>query len=155
MSSHDMHYGMHEHGMGCRLMTALLLVTQSQAHMAVGWTTECGCSTERGGLDCSQASIPWGATLVTHTHTHLLHAHSLLWCALQPFSFQSAAEDTKAFLTTTNPGKVTLVAAGALVAGSFLLACWRYWQKFQSAQAKRQRQVRGGRFGIAESSRAQ
>lgn len=72
---------------------------------------------------------------------HLLPSHCLP-PAVQPLSFQSVAEDTKVFLTTTNPGKVTMVAAGAVLAGSFVLACWRYWQKFQSAQSKRQRQVR-------------
>jgi hypothetical protein len=60
---------------------------------------------------------------------------------VKPLTLRGVAEDTVAFVRHTNLGRLAGGAALVLVVGTFALACYRYWQGFQSARAQRQRQV--------------
>ncbi|KAG2451022.1 hypothetical protein HYH02_004292 [Chlamydomonas schloesseri] len=60
---------------------------------------------------------------------------------IEPLTFQSAARNTQAFLTTTLPGKLVLGALGAALLGSLGLAVHRAYEKANTARAKRMRQI--------------
>ncbi|KAG2428421.1 hypothetical protein HXX76_011541 [Chlamydomonas incerta] len=60
---------------------------------------------------------------------------------IEPLTFQSAARNTQAFLTTTLPGKLVLGALGAALLGSIGLAVARAYEKANTARAKRMRQI--------------
>lgn len=62
-------------------------------------------------------------------------------------TIQSVAQDTVTWVTTTNWGRVTAVGVGLVAVGTFALACYRYYQNFNTNKAKRQRQV--GREGAS------
>ncbi|GLC45907.1 hypothetical protein PLESTF_000711100 [Pleodorina starrii] len=60
---------------------------------------------------------------------------------IEPLTFQSAVARSQTFLTTTLPGKLLLGGLAAAFLGSLALATYRAWQKSNTAQAKRVRQI--------------
>jgi hypothetical protein len=57
-------------------------------------------------------------------------------------TFQAVYADVTAWVSNTNPGKAAAVGVVAVLAGTLVLACMRYYQKFMEPNNVRRRQVR-------------
>jgi len=72
---------------------------------------------------------------------------------IKPFTIQGAAQDAYTYVRTTNPGKAIAVTGAAVLVGTFALACYRYWKKFSSPKAHRQRQLNKNGWLVQELSK--
>ncbi|EFJ51676.1 hypothetical protein VOLCADRAFT_116322 [Volvox carteri f. nagariensis] len=60
---------------------------------------------------------------------------------VEPLTFRLVASRSQTYLTTTLPGKLILGGLAVAFLGTLLLATYRAWQKSNTAQAKRMRQI--------------